>query len=70
MSAMALFGALLPDSGIPRDEVVLLMASSATMTGLGLICMVIPVGIGFWTWWSYKKEAKAIEEILVPEEDF
>ncbi len=70
MSGMAIIGALLPDSGIPQDEVILLTASSLTITGLGLICMVIPVGIGFWAWWSYKKEARAIEAVLLPEEDF
>ena len=70
MSTLAVLGAFLPDSSVPRDEVSLLVASSVTLAGLSLICLVIPIGIGFWAWWSYQKEQASIEELLIPEDDF
>ena len=70
MSLMAILGAFLPDSSIPRDEVMLVLASSVTILGLSLICAVIPIGVGSWAWWSHKKEVTSIEQVLLPEEDF
>ena len=70
MSLMALLGASLPDSGIPRDEVMLVFASSATILGMSLICAVIPIGVGSWAWWSHKKEIASIAQVVLPEEDF
>ena len=67
MSTMAVMGALLPDSSVPQDDVGLLIASSLTTVGLSLICLVIPMGISFWAWWSYKKEQKSLEKLLIPE---
>ena len=70
MSLMAVLGAFLPDSGIPRDELPILVGASATILGLSLMCIIIPVGVGFWAWWSQKKEVLSMEGILVPDDDF
>jgi len=70
MSLLAFLGAFLPDSGTPRDEVMLVLASSATILGLSLICAIIPIGVGSWAWWSHKKEVASIEQVRLPEEDF
>ena len=70
LGAMAILGAFLPDSDIPQDEVAIVVASSATILGLSLICLVIPVGVGFWAWWLQKKETISMEGILVPDDDF
>ena len=70
LGAMAILGAFLPDSGIPRDEIPILVGASATTLGLSLMCIIIPIGVGFWAWGSQKREALSMEEILVPDDDF
>ncbi len=46
MGAMAILGAVLPDSDIPRDEVALVVGSSAII--LGLMTLLILVEIILW----------------------
>ena len=70
MSLVALLGILLPDANATQDEVMVVVSSAVMTLGLSLICLVIPVGIGFWTWRSYKKEQASIEQTVIPEEDF
>ncbi len=70
MASMSVLGAFLPNSSIPREEIPILLGASVTIIGLSLICLVIPIGIGFWAWWSQKKENLSMEGILVPEDDF
>jgi hypothetical protein len=66
----AVLGALLPDSGIPAEDVALVVGSSVTTLGLSLICTIIPIGVGLWAWRSYKKEKFSIDQTIIPEEDF
>jgi len=67
---MAVLGALLPGSGIPAEDVAVVVGSSVTTLGVSLICTVIPIGVGLWTWRSYKKEQTSIEQTIIPDEDF
>jgi len=68
--SLTILGGLLPDSGIPSDEVVLVIGIAIMMIGLSLIAIAIPVGIGVWNWWSQKPKAIPMDEILIPEDDF
>lgn len=70
LGAMAVIGALLPNSGIPSEDVAITVGTSATILGLSLICTVTPIGVGLWTWRSYQKEQTSIEQTIIPEDDF
>jgi hypothetical protein len=70
LGMMAIVGTFLPDSGIPAEDVGLAVGASITIVGLSLICIVIPIGIGLWTWRSYQKEKTSIEQTIIPEDDF
>lgn len=75
MSSLAILGALLPDSSVAQNEVILVVASSATIAGLSLLCLVVPIGIGLWSWASgktstIKPKTNTLEEIVIPEDDF
>jgi formate hydrogenlyase subunit 3/multisubunit Na+/H+ antiporter MnhD subunit len=73
MSSLAIFGAFLPDSSIANDEVLLVVASSVTIAGLSLLCLIVPIGIGLWTWATKKPQKRKVismEEITIPEDDF
>jgi len=68
--SMALLGGFLPDGAIPQEDLALLVGSSIMILGLSLIFIVIPVGIGIWTWWSHKTEKASMEALILPEDDF
>jgi hypothetical protein len=70
MSMVVAIGPLLPDSDVPPEEVGLVITSAVSMIGLSLICLVIPIGVGFWSWRSYQKEEFGIRKVLIPEDDF
>jgi hypothetical protein len=68
--SMALLGIFMPDSGVPSEDRGLAAGFSVMMLGLGLVFITIPIGVGLWSWWSQKKEAAAMEMLILPDEDF
>lgn len=70
LSAMAVMGAILPDTSVPQNEVGLVIASSAAILGMSLLCLVVPVGAGIWVWWSRKPKPGKIIDEPIPLDDF
>jgi hypothetical protein len=70
LGMLAVIGTLLPDSGVPSEDLGLAIGASVSILGVSLICTVIPIGIGLATWRSYQKEQTSIEQTVIPEDDF
>ena len=70
LGAIALLGGFLPDSDVPAEDIPLLIGSSIMILGLSLVFIVIPIGIGLWSWWSQKSETASMESLILPEDDF
>jgi hypothetical protein len=70
LSMMAVMGALVPDTSVSPDEVGLVLASSAAIAGLSLLCLAVPVGIAIWAWWSRKPPTVDLGGEPIPEDDF
>jgi hypothetical protein len=70
LGSLALLGAIIPDSGLPGEDTGLIIGGSIMILGLSLIFIAIPIGLGFWAWWSQKTEAAILEKTVVPEDDF
>jgi len=70
LGSLALLGTILPDSTVATEDTGLVIGSSIMILGLSLIFIAIPIGIGFWTWWSQKTETAQIEQLTIPEDDF
>ena len=68
--SMALLGVLLPDTGVPNEDVTLVAGVSVMVLGLGLVFIAIPIAVGIWAWWSHKSEVASLEVLILPEEDF
>jgi hypothetical protein len=70
LGSLALLGSFLPDSGAPAEDTALVIGGSIMTLGLSLIFIAIPIAVGIWTWWSHKKEAASMEQLILPEDDF
>jgi hypothetical protein len=67
--SMSLLGSFMPENDVPNEDVALVLGFSIMIVGLSLVSIVIPIGIGIWTWWIRKPQLN-LDKIRVPEEDF
>ena len=71
LAVLAIYGGVAPDSGMPSDEVAVVVGCSIALIGLSLVFIAVPVLVWFFVLRDKSPKVDDLgSDFVIPEDDF